>query len=103
MSSVLHYHSPHILRRPHLLSSPDPSLMCAEINGCAVEPSPCDINADCFDDPPPSTGATCRCKDGYIGEGTPNTCVGKFASLVAVVLPWVQSKGSPTPLAPVNG
>lgn len=50
----------------------------AEINACAVTPAPCDGNATCTDNPPPSTNATCQCKPGFVGSGLPGSCTGRW-------------------------
>jgi len=47
---------------------------CSYFDACAATPSPCDVNADCTDQAPPSISADCTCKTGYTGAGTPGNC-----------------------------
>jgi hypothetical protein len=70
------------VQRPFLLH--DNSSQCgiaaavaADFNACRdAVPPPCDGNATCTDNPPPALDATCRCLDGFFGNGLPGNCTG---------------------------
>ena len=61
-----------------------PILSIADIDECAKNGSPCDENADCFNN---DGSFSCVCKNGFTGNGT--VCLGKIFFSGLIVICWL--------------